>query len=148
MNPLTALAPLLIAGHHGHVNFLAVPVSVVAAFVLGGLWYSPLLFVKPWKRRLGIPPDAKGSPVKPMIINMIMLGVAALGMFYLVYEIEPEDWLFGGGLGLGVGAAFVATSIGTIYAYQGRGFVLWLIDATYQVLCLAIMGAIMGAWQS
>jgi hypothetical protein len=31
-----------------HINFLAVVVAAVAAFIIGGLWYSPLLFAKPW----------------------------------------------------------------------------------------------------
>ena len=33
-----------------HVNVLAVLVSGVAIFILGGLWYSPALFAKPWAR--------------------------------------------------------------------------------------------------
>jgi hypothetical protein len=148
MHPLTVLAPLLLAGSHGHTNFLAIPVSVIAAFVLGGLWYSPLLFVKPWKRLLGIPADAKGNPIKPMLISIVMLGIAALGMFFLAQQVELDDWIDGLLLGLAVGLAFVATSIGTIYAYQGRGFKLWLIDATYQVLCLVVMGTILGAWHN
>jgi len=30
-----------------HVNSLAVVVAAVAVFILGWLWYSPLLFFKP-----------------------------------------------------------------------------------------------------
>ncbi|PYO76509.1 MAG: hypothetical protein DMD63_14300 [Gemmatimonadetes bacterium] len=33
-----------------HVNYLAVLVATVVVFVLGWLWYSPLLFFKPWMR--------------------------------------------------------------------------------------------------
>jgi hypothetical protein len=148
MNPITEIAPLLLSGGHSHPNFLAIPVSVIAVFVIGGLWYSPLLFVKPWKKRLGIPPDAKGNPAKPMIINVIMLGIAAVAMYFIMQYARFDDWVDGVELGLGLGLAFVATSLGTVYAYQSRGFVLWLIDASYQVLCLVVMGAIMGAWQS
>ena len=31
-----------------HVNYLAVLVSGVVIFLLGGVWYSKLLFAKPW----------------------------------------------------------------------------------------------------
>ncbi|MGH9885304.1 MAG: hypothetical protein ACREBE_07235 [bacterium] len=31
-----------------HVNYLAVLVSAVAIFMLGGLWYSPVMFAKQW----------------------------------------------------------------------------------------------------
>ncbi|RPI66461.1 MAG: DUF1761 family protein [Ignavibacteriales bacterium] len=30
------------------INYLAVFVSAVIIFLLGGLWYSPVLFAKPW----------------------------------------------------------------------------------------------------
>ena len=41
-----------------HVNSLAVLVAAVAVFVLGWLWYSPLLFYKPWMRLRGMDPVA------------------------------------------------------------------------------------------
>ena len=41
-----------------HVNYLAVLVAAVAVFVLGWLWYSPLLFYKPWMRLRGLDPVA------------------------------------------------------------------------------------------
>src|SRR2546430_3690237 len=41
-----------------HVNYLAVLVAAVAVFVLGWLWYSPLLFYKPWMRLRGMDPVA------------------------------------------------------------------------------------------
>ncbi|HKR25154.1 MAG TPA: DUF1761 domain-containing protein, partial [Allosphingosinicella sp.] len=36
------------------VNYLAVLAAAVSAFVLGGLWYSPLLFAKKWMAYNGI----------------------------------------------------------------------------------------------
>ena len=41
-----------------HVNYLAVLVAAVSVFVLGWLWYSPLLFYKPWMRLRGKDPVA------------------------------------------------------------------------------------------
>ena len=39
-----------------HVSFLPVLVAGVAVFILGWLWYSPLLFYKPWMRLRGLDP--------------------------------------------------------------------------------------------
>src|SRR5205814_7334198 len=39
-----------------HVNYLAVLVSGIVIFLLGGLWYS-VLFKKPWIRLMGIPEE-------------------------------------------------------------------------------------------
>ena len=35
------------------IDYLAVAVAAASAFLLGGLWYSPLLFAKPWMRLSG-----------------------------------------------------------------------------------------------
>src|SRR5207253_4438380 len=40
------------------VNYLAVLAAAFAVFVLGWLWYSPLLFFKPWMRLRGMDPVA------------------------------------------------------------------------------------------
>jgi hypothetical protein len=47
-----------------HVNNLAVVVAAVAVFVLGWLWYSPLLFFKPWMRLRGMDPAAAMAGAK------------------------------------------------------------------------------------
>ena len=37
-----------------NLNWLAIVTAAVSAFVLGGLWYSPLMFVKRWMKETGI----------------------------------------------------------------------------------------------
>lgn len=36
-----------------HLNWLAVVVAAVVTFLIGGLWYSPLLFAKQWAKAHG-----------------------------------------------------------------------------------------------
>ncbi|PYO83248.1 MAG: hypothetical protein DMD37_07615 [Gemmatimonadetes bacterium] len=40
------------------VSYPAVLVAAILVFVLGWLWYSPLLFYKPWMRLRGMDPVA------------------------------------------------------------------------------------------
>jgi Protein of unknown function (DUF1761) len=47
-----------------HVNYLAVLVAAVAVFLLGWLWYSPLLFYNPWMRLRGLDPAAAMAGAK------------------------------------------------------------------------------------
>ena len=47
-----------------HVNYLHVLVAGVVVFVLGWLWYSPLLFYKPWMRARGLDPVAAMAGAK------------------------------------------------------------------------------------
>jgi len=41
------------------VNLLAVLVAAVATMIVGFLWYSPLLFAKPWMTLMGYDPNDK-----------------------------------------------------------------------------------------
>lgn len=48
------------------LNWLAVVVAAALAFVLGDLWYSPLLFGKAWMRENNLSEEdlKKGSPTR------------------------------------------------------------------------------------
>ncbi len=37
-----------------NINWLSVIVATIAAFILGSLWYSPVLFGKVWQKELGL----------------------------------------------------------------------------------------------
>jgi hypothetical protein len=62
------------------INYWAVLVATLASMIIGSLWYSPLLFMKPWLRMLGGSPDHKGdgSPVKA-------IAMAGVGAFITAY---------------------------------------------------------------
>jgi hypothetical protein len=44
------------------LNWLAIIVATVVVFIGGALWYSPLLFVKPWMRLTGVTDDSPRGP--------------------------------------------------------------------------------------
>ena len=43
------------------LNYLAVLVAALTSIILGFLWYSPLLFAKPWMREMGYDPNDKAK---------------------------------------------------------------------------------------
>src|SRR5439155_3880573 len=63
--------PLRKEGHLMHlpvnVNYLAVLVSGLAIFFLGGLWYSPVLFAKPWTRLMGKSEEPEARKAMPVM---------------------------------------------------------------------------------
>lgn len=67
----------------GEVNWLAVIVGGIIYFALGALWYSPMLFARPWQRSIGWDPERtppQMSPttyVVPFIAYLVM--AAAVG---------------------------------------------------------------------
>ena len=67
-----------------HVNYVVVLVSAVAVFVLGWLWYSPLLFYKPWMRLRGMDPVAAMANAKMPAGTLVAEFVRCFVLAYVV----------------------------------------------------------------
>ena len=134
-----------------NINFLAVAVAGAAAFILGSLWYSPLLFSKAWQKAVKLTEDdIKGTNMGVTFGTSFLLFLfmnLTLAFFIQGYGLVDWFWMEGAFIGLIVGLGFVGTTLGINYLYQKQSFKLWLIDASYQILALCISGAILGAWQ-
>jgi hypothetical protein len=126
------------------VSWLGVLACVVASFVVGGLWYSPLLFANAWMRELGITPD----PAKRGNMALIFAGMAALRALAAIFMssiLGPQPGLAHGfSFGLAVGFVFAAGTLGIHYLFEQRTFKLWLINGGSNVVTYAAFGAILG----
>ncbi len=125
------------------INWIAVVLATVAAFVLGGIWYGPL-FSKPWMKAFGLTEDEVNNrhPGK-------VFGIAILWTFFaavmLSLFLEPGADIHMGALtGFLVGLGILTPFMGIHYAFEGRGFKILLINAGYSTLALTFMGAILG----
>jgi len=80
-----------------HVNYLAVLVAAITVFVLGWLWYSPLLFYKPWMRARGLDPDAAMAgakmPVGKLVIELVRCIVLAYIIAHFVGALGISGWM-------------------------------------------------------
>lgn len=130
----------------GGIHWIAVLLASVAAFAIGSVWYSPVLFSKVWQKEVKLSDqDIKGS-------NMALIfGLAFVLMFIsaLVLDIflpREATALIGMIAGLLVSVAWIATALGVNYLFARRSFKLFLIDAGYYVVFFAVMGLILGAW--
>src|SRR5260370_14201813 len=47
--------------HMHSLNWLAILVAAISTMVVGFLWYSPLLFAKPWMKEMGYDPNDKAK---------------------------------------------------------------------------------------
>ena len=47
--------------HMHNLNLLAVLVAAISTMVVGFVWYSPILFAKPWMREMGYDPNDKNK---------------------------------------------------------------------------------------
>ncbi len=128
------------------VNWLAVVVATVAAFLLGGLWYSKALFGSAWMQEVGLSEEAisNANMGKTFGGTIILQTLAATALSAFLGA--DSTWLSGLQTGIWVGLFWIATSYGVTYLFEQRSTRLFLINAGYYVVLYVIMGTIIGAW--
>ncbi len=129
------------------INWLAVLVAGISAFVIGGVWYSPALFGKAWmsENRLTTEDVQRGNKAKifgwTLVLSLIM--AANLAMFLNTPDIDLSKGIFYGfltGVWIFCGIAIVA-----LFELKSARYIF--INGGYMLVALTLMGAILGAWK-
>lgn len=123
------------------VSGFAVMVAAVLSFVFGALWYSPIMFLKPWAKTTGV--NLEKSIENPAVTYSITFMATFLTAFAfaLVLGTNP-DWQHAITLALVVGIGFVASSMGINYQFAQASLQHWLIDSGFHVGRFLIMAAV------
>lgn len=133
------------------INWLAVLAAAVAAFVIGSLWYSSVLFGKIWQSEVKMSDDDIRSGNMPIIFGstFIMAAIQATLFAAAVAGLLGADPSFGDVILFSavIGIAWVATSFATGYLFERRTMTLWLINAGYNVVLFLAFGVIIGLWK-
>lgn len=125
------------------VNWLAVGIAAISAFVLGGLWYGPL-FGKSWMRLTGLNEDQlkQGSPARIYGGAFVLSLIAA---FVFAMFLGPQPGLeFATGAGFAAGLGWVAASFGINYLFEHKPIGLWFINGGYHTLQFTLYGLVLG----
>ena len=138
----------LIAG----LSPIAIIVVTLIGFLLGGLWYSPLLFVKPWMREMKITKEsakAANAGKGPMmfggaILFTLVSTIALAALLSARHIISPVK---GAEFGFFVGVALVGAREATNALFESRTLKHFLIVAGHDVVLLTVQGAILAAWR-
>ena len=127
------------------LNYFAIIVASLSTFLIGGLWYSPVLFGKAWMKENGFKEeDMKGDNMVKIFGLAFILGL--ISAINLAMFIGPEQNVgTGAAYGFAAGFGWVATFVGTHYLFERKSFKLFLINAGYSVVALTVMGAIIVA---
>jgi hypothetical protein len=128
------------------LNWIAIIVAAIIPMVLGALWYSPLLFADPWMRAVGRTREELGDAGLGYVLSAIGALVSSYALARIIKWAEVDDLWNGALVGLLVWVGFVATVLAVTTYFGGRPRNLWLINAGYQLVALALMGALLGAW--
>lgn len=132
------------------MNFLAIFLGVLAAYVFNAIWFGPKTFYPMWIRALG-KPEPRREDADMSAKNQIKLfggtfaGWLASGVVAdLVIGLIPNATALEGALvGLALGVVAAGSSLGhRLFAQQG--FKVWIIEVSADVIGLVLMGLVIG----
>ncbi len=130
------------------INYFAVLAAAVSTFVIGGLWWSPLLFQKAWMRANGFTEEKlqEGSMAKIFGVSFVLTVVMAFNLaMFLAGPDTTVAW--GATAGVLAGGGWVALGIAVVALFERRSLTYVLVNGGYFVVAFAVMGAILGAWR-
>ena len=130
-----------------HVNWLAVLAAAVSTFVIGGFWYSPVLFGRAWMSVNNLSEAELGKSNMAKIFGLSFFFALIMAANLAAFLAEPKTTAaWGATAGFLAGFGWVALAIATIALFERRSWKYVLINGGYMTVSFVIMGLILGAW--
>ena len=129
-------------------NWWAIGGAVAAGYLVGGVWYSPALFIRPWAAMSGVD-GAKfneGLP-KALVVDGILFAVMALVLDQVLRAWGTTTLAEGASVSFIIWFGFIATSLLHSVTYECRPLAFYAINAGYRLVSIAIMGVILTLWK-
>lgn len=131
------------------VNYFSVLLASLAGMVVGFVWYSPLLFAKPWMKYTKLDAKKLKESQKKMgktygmsfVATVVTAVILALLLNATLVITMTEGLMLGGVIWLG----FVATTMFTGVLFNEMPVGLFLINSGYQLVSILVMSAILTA---
>ncbi|MDQ3071271.1 MAG: DUF1761 domain-containing protein [Acidobacteriota bacterium] len=129
------------------INYLAVLAAALSTFVIGGLWYSPLMFHKAWMTTNSLTEaDLKGGEGRIFGLAFLMALVMAANLAaFLSAPGTTVSWGMAAGALTGLG--WILPAIATVALFERRSPRYVAINGGYFAVAFIVMGAILGAWR-
>jgi surface polysaccharide O-acyltransferase-like enzyme len=136
------------------IKIVPVFVAALATMVVGFLWYSPLLFAKPWMILMGYDPNDKAKldemrkGAGKMYGLSFLASLAAAFVLAKIIDITTVNTaLYGMKIGFAIWLGFVTTVQLTGALFGRQPIKLYLINTGYQLVCYLVMGSVLAVWQ-
>jgi hypothetical protein len=132
------------------INYWAVIVAAVVAFVMGGLWYSPLLFGKAWLKLRGMNSvDTTATEMRPaeILAEFVRGLIVAVVLAGFVVHLGVVNWVGAIYLGLAVWIGFQATGVVGSVIHEHYPVKLFAIHSGDALAKTLVMTVILGVWR-
>ena len=125
------------------LSWLTILVAAIMGFVLGGIWYGPIMGQR-WMAAVGLTEeDVRNGSTVTICGCAFALGVIASAILARVLnDFAGLDEVGRVLVALCITAGFIVPAIGTNYLFSQKSRALFLIDAMYWVLFYLAMGTV------
>ena len=136
--------------HVPEVNYAAVVVGGIAIFILGGLWYSPILFAKKWVALMGKTEEelrANAAGPSAYVVAFLCGLVTSYTMAVILSHFDPVTVPRGILVAVlcWIGFAGVTSFSSALFSGQPKG--LWLINSGYNLVAFIVAAVILSVWR-
>lgn len=130
-----------------NINWLAVVVAGLSSFLVGGLWYSNVLFAKAWMVDSNTSLENIKLSNKPKIFGFTALFSLLMAVNLAMFLSGANTtWVWGASAGFLAGIwTFCAIAIHSLF--ELKSWRLIFINGGYSIVSLTLMGLIIGFWR-
>jgi hypothetical protein len=131
------------------MNHWAILVCAVFQWILGALWYSPVLFAKPWMAMVHVPSGGakKNTLLFGMVSSFIGSLILSLVLLHIILWSGASTWGAGAFDGVLCWLGFVAAPNFAQGIYESRPFKLFAINTGYWLVGMGLSGILLAVWR-
>ena len=132
------------------LNIFPIIVAALVEVVIGAMWFNaPFAFNKQWLAGIGKTAEQVAEDASPLSIVAAIVGsiITALILAIFIGWMGINTWWGGLIVGLLLAIGFSANTAFVKDRFESRPMSLTLINASHDIVILALMGLIIGFWQ-
>jgi len=126
------------------IDWIASVVAAVSAFVLGGIWYSPVMFAKAWQQDTGLSDEQLNAASKPKIFGLSFIFSLLAALTFSMFLGPDPSLPLAVGAGAVTGIFWVAGSFAINYQFELKPARLLLINGGYHAVQFTLFGLVFG----
>jgi hypothetical protein len=130
------------------VNYLAVFLAGVSAMVVGSLWYSPMMFAKPWAKAAGLKMSDMQSANMPLAYGLMFVGalIEAYVLKHILAFAGAADVMSAVTGAFWVWLGFIVPLSLSGVLFEKKEWNWYFITVGYQLVTLLAMAVILVSW--
>jgi hypothetical protein len=135
------------------IKYPAVIVATLVHYILGGLWYSPVLFGNKFIQLINWTPEKlqqvqNESHAKELAIAFVMSLILVYILAHFVQYTRATNAVAGLQTAFWLWLGFVVTTQLPTVIFEGRAFGLFAINVSYQFVGCSLAGVILAVWRT